>query len=636
MKQGGRRPDPVLTVLVAVALVGLAAILLPAVPAAVIDVAEPVVWLAFAGLCLRVARRDGVARTARVVWRGLALSGLLFTVAGLLRLGGGPGAPPPADLAVGATGVTAVGVAVAGWVMIGYPLKVTGPARTRLRLDVATVMAAFALLAWYLCLPGGAVPESTAQLAVNVLACVLVLTAVCGAVKLVLSGSAPFTMVAGLLLGTAVVIGAWSLFNMLSVAPGEELLIESGQFTCAILLCVAARVQYLQMRTRPSGVTVRARPAYSRMPYIAMVVTQVLLVVDLAVEGLTMRGWGVLLGAVLVSVLVMLRQNLAFTDNAALLRRLKDSLRDLRRHEERFRSLVQHASDLTLLVDAEGTVRYASPALRDLLGVDPQEAVGRPVDEVLRPEDMPAARRLFEEVTANRGTDVRQPLRVRHADGDARWLEALATNRLDDPSVGGIIINVRDMTEARVLQDRLRHQATHDPLTGLPNRVLLNEQAQRLRHEPRLPGRYEAVLMLDLDDFKAVNDALGHQAGDRLLTTVADRLRGSVRPTDVVARLGGDEFVVLLGQTTKEGAVATARRILDALAEPVLLDGHQVPAGASIGVAIGCEEDFDALMREADVAMYQAKRDPSGSRVQVVDHTAHGRAFPAARAAGVT
>jgi diguanylate cyclase (GGDEF)-like protein/PAS domain S-box-containing protein len=567
-----------------------------------------------------------------MVWRGLAVSSLFFTVSSLLRVGGGHGGAPPPLVAVAATGITAVGIGVAGAVMIGYPLEVTGPARTRLRLDVATVMAAFAVLAWFQCLPGGAPPDRTAQLVVNALACVLGLVAVCGAVKLLLSGSAPFTLATGVLLAAGVTVGAWSLFNMLTVRPGVMRLIEAGQVACAFLLCIAARVQYVQMRTRPSGVTVRTRPAYTRLPYLALVGIQLLLVVELAIEGLSLRGWGVVVGTVLVSVLVILRQNLAFADNAALLHRLKDSMRELRRHENRFRSLVQHASDLTLLVDADGTVRYASPALRDLLGVEPREAVGRPVGEVLRPDDLLAAGRLLDQVIANPGSDVRQPLRVHHVDGSRRWLEALATNRLDDPSVGGVIINVRDMTEARVLEERLRHQATHDALTGLPNRVLLNERAQLLRHEPQLPGRYEAVLMLDLDDFKAVNDALGHRAGDRLLTAVAERLRRSVRPTDVVARLGGDEFVVLLGDTTREGAVATAQRILDALAAPVLLEGREVTAGASIGVAIGGEEDFDALMREADVAMYQAKRSPSGAHVQVVDRTAQGGAFPAARA----
>lgn len=620
-----------LTLLAVLALLGVGATLAGVMPATVADVVEAGAWLAFAALCLRVARRPGLACAAVTVWRGLAVSGLFFTTSSLLRLGTDGEKVPSVAAAVAATAVTAVGIAVAGWVMIRYPLEVRGPPRTRMLLDLATVMAAFVLLAWYQCLPGGDPPRSAAQLAVNVLACGLGLLAVLGAIKLLLGGAAPFALTAGVILGAGVLIGSWSLFNMLTVEPGEERMIEAGQIACAFLLGIAARAQYLRMNIEPAGVTRRAAPAYSRLPYLAVVGTQALLVVELAVEGLTMRGWGVVVGTVIVSLLVMLRQNLAFLDNAALLKRLKGSMRDLRRHEERFRSLVQHASDLTLLVGADGTVRFASPALWELLGVDPQEAAGRPIGEVLRPEDVPAARRLLDEVVASPGADVRRPLRVHHADGSSRWLEAVATNRLDDPSVGGVIINVRDVTEARVLEEQLRHQATHDPLTGLPNRVLLNEQALRLRQEPQQPGRHQAVLLLDLDDFKEVNDLLGHQAGDGLLTVVAERLRESVRPTDVVARLGGDEFVVLLAGTTKDGAVATARRILAALRRPVHIDGHQVQAGASVGVAIGSGEEFDALMRAADMAMYQAKRDPSGDRVHVADRTAQGGTFPAAR-----
>ncbi len=621
-----------ITLLIVLALLSVGATLAGVVPATVADVAEAAAWLTFAVLCLRVARREGLACAAVSVWRGLAVAGFFFTTSSLLRLGTDGEKAPPVAAAIAATAVTTVGIAVAGWVMIRYPLEVRGPPRVRMRLDLATVMAAFVLLAWYQCLPGGDPPGNPAQLVANVLACGLALLAVFGAIKLLLGGAAPFTLAAGVILGAGVLIGSWSLFNMLTVEPGEEPLIEAGQIACAFLLSIAARMQYLKMHHDPTGVTRRAAPTYSRLPYLAVIGTQALLVTELAVEGLTLRGWGVVVGTVVVSMLVMLRQNLAFLDNAALLKRLKTSMRDLRRHEERFRSLVQHASDLTLLVGADGTVRFASPALWELLGVDPQAAAGRPIGEVLRPEDVPAAQRLLDEVIASPGADVRRPLRVHHADGSSRWLEAMATNRLDDPSVGGVIINVRDVTEARVLEEQLRHQATHDPLTGLPNRVLLNEQALRLRQEPRQPGRHEAVLMLDLDDFKEVNDVLGHQAGDRLLTVVADRLRESVRPTDVVARLGGDEFVVLLTGTTRDGAVATARRILAALRRPVLIDGHEVDAGASVGVAIGPGEEFDALMRAADEAMYQAKRDPTGDRVRVVDRTAQGGTFPAARA----
>jgi diguanylate cyclase (GGDEF)-like protein/PAS domain S-box-containing protein len=621
-RREGRTSDPVLVALIIGAIASIAAVM--ATPAAVtaLDGIGTAIRVIFVWLCWQVATRPQIAPTARRFWRTLTVSGIFFALGNLLNLIGGFGRPsPPERVFLASSVLVAVGIAILGWAMLAYPLDVAGRARVRLRLDMATVMCAFAMLAWYLFLPGGFPPGNTAQLGVTALGCVMALVAAFGAVKLLLGGSAPFTLGAGVTLEAGVLIGAWVVFNALTMRSADVQLLRAALLTNAFLFAIAARVQYLQMRTRPSGLTARRRPAYSRLPYLAVAATQILLVVVLWREGLTVRGWGMVLGAVVVATLVVFRQNLAFIDNAQLLHRLDASMLDLRRHERRFRSLVQNASDLTLLVDAQGTILYASPALQDLLGVDPEQAVGRPITSVRRPEDTPAVEQLIADVIGDPAAGVRRQLRVHHVDGSARWLEALATNRLDDAGVSGVIINIRDVTEARVLADRLRHEATHDPLTGLPNRALLNERAQRLRHDSAQPTRHEAVLMLDLDDFKAVNDELGHQAGDQLLVVVADRLRNCVRPTDTAARLGGDEFVALLTGTTTDGAVATARRILDATSEPVMIEGHKVSVGASIGVAVGSGEQFDALLRDADLAMYQAKRDDSGTRLHVIDHT---------------
>ncbi|GAB4048669.1 sensor domain-containing diguanylate cyclase [Catellatospora paridis] len=635
-RPGRRSADPVLAALVVGAVVSIAAVLVAPAALAAADVVKVVVRLVFAWLCWQVATRPQIALAARRFWRTLAVTGLLFALGNVLGLAGGFGrASPSAPILFGSSALIAVGVALLGWAMLVYPLDVVGLARVRLRLDVATVMVAFAMLAWHvLCEPDGYPPSHIGQLAATLLGCAMALIAAFGAVKLLISGSAPFTTGAGVALGAGVLIGAWTYFNVLNLRADDVQTLRAAQLASAFLLAVAARVQYLQMRTRHSGLTAHPRPAYSRLPYVAVAVTQLLLVFELWQEGLTVRGWGMVLGTVTVALLVMIRQNLAFTDNARLLRDLDESMLQLRHHEQRFRSLVQHASDLTLLVDAQGTVRYASPALQDLLGMDPEQAVGRPIAGVLRPDDAPAVEQLLADVIAGSDEGVRRQLLVHHADGSARWLEALATNRLDDAGVSGVIINLRDVTEARNMQDQLRHEATHDHLTGLPNRALLDERAQRFLQDPE-PTRHEAVLLLDLDDFKAVNDELGHQVGDQLLVVVADRLRQCVRPTDTVARLGGDEFVVLLIGTTTAGAVATARRILDALAEQVSIEGHQVSARASIGVAVGAGEQFDALLRDADLGMYQAKRDPTGEGMHVIDHTGNWTP-PSARAAEST
>ena len=169
--------------------------------------------------------------------------------------------------------------------------------------------------------------------------------------------------------------------------------------------------------------------------------------------------------------------------------------------------------------------------------------------------------------------------------------------------------NLRQVTD---LKEQLRHQALHDPLTGLPNRTLFLD---RVRHAVDTAGRtrvWPAVLYLDLDGFKPVNDTFGHEAGDVLLRTVADRLRGCLRPADTAARLGGDEFVVLLnGPIDRFGVARVIERIRAQLDVPVLLgEGVVTTVGASIGVAIGDVDipDADTLVRNADIAMYTAKR----------------------------
>jgi diguanylate cyclase (GGDEF)-like protein/PAS domain S-box-containing protein len=622
-QHAGRVVDPVLAVLGVVALVSVPAVLMMGGVGPVAELADTAVWLVFVWLCRQVGRMPGAAREVRAFWRTVGVGGVLFALAHLLyAIARAVGAPSKDPVRLAAMAFIAAAVATVGWAFLASPLRVSGRDRPRLLLDVATVMAALTMLAWYVWLPEGSPEGDAVQGGFTLLACVLALVGLTAGAKLRLSGSAPWTVAAGVVLAAGVLVGAWSLFNLVSLSPGEVHLVYAGQLATAFLYAAGARVQRLQMRTRPAGRTLRRRAVHSPLPYLAIVAALTMLVAVLWREGLTVRGWGMVVGVVVVSVLVMLRQNLAFAENGRLLRRLRAAMRDMRNQEERFRSLVQNASDLTLLVGTDGTIRYASPAMRDLLGVDPRQAIGQPLPTVLAPEEAPVVEQLIADVRARPKAVRRAQLRVRHTD---RWLEAVATNRLAASGVGGIIINIRDVTEARLFADRLREQATHDELTGLPNRVLLNERVQLMGRGLSGVQRQNAVLMLDLDDFKAVNDELGHQTGDGLLVAVAQCLLRSVRPTDIAARLGGDEFVVLLTDTTRDGAVATAQRILAALAEPVTVGEHRLSAGASIGVALGSADQFDALLRDADVAMYQAKRDTTGVRVHVAARTAAPR-----------
>jgi PAS domain S-box-containing protein len=219
---------------------------------------------------------------------------------------------------------------------------------------------------------------------------------------------------------------------------------------------------------------------------------------------------------------------------------------DLRRSEERFRSLVQNASDIITVVNMEGTIVYESPSVQRILGYDYEGLVGTPILDMMHPDDKEASITFFLE--AAKTGEVTAPVRwrVRHADGSWRYVETIYKNLADDPNVGGMLLTTRDVTDRKELEDQLAHRAFHDALTGLPNRSLFTDRVEHaLARRVREPGRI-AVLFLDVDDFKTVNDSLGHAAGDELLVAVAKRIDACLRGGDTAARLGGDEFAILL------------------------------------------------------------------------------------------
>ena len=251
----------------------------------------------------------------------------------------------------------------------------------------------------------------------------------------------------------------------------------------------------------------------------------------------------------------------------------------LKESEERFRSLVRYTSDIITLLEADGTIRYVSPAVERVTGYSPEERIGTSAFGSVHPDDREQALNTFAEVLKGPGLHPPLEFRVPHKNGSWCYLEHAVNNLLDDPAVRGVVVTSRDVTERKSLEEQLRHQAFHDPLTGLPNRALFMDRLEHALALAHRRGTRVAVLFTDLDNFKVINDSLGHKAGDQLLNAVAERVRIYLRPEDTAARLGGDEFTILLEDVTSVGeGVRIAERRADVLQPPFLtyyLDGRR-------------------------------------------------------------
>ena len=289
----------------------------------------------------------------------------------------------------------------------------------------------------------------------------------------------------------------------------------------------------------------------------------------------------------------------------------------LRASEGRFRSLVQRASDLTIVTDERGVVTYVSPAVEALVGYRPEDFLELPLLVHVESAERADVATAITLLTERPGLVRTIELRLRTQDGRSRSVEAVCQNLIDDPDVGGLVWNGRDVTERKALESELNHRAHHDPLTGLPNRALLLERLAEAQTGPT--RRRLSMVVVDLDGFKNVNDTLGHAAGDELLQVAAERLLGCVRDDDVAARLGGDEFAFMICSVDRDDAVAIAGRIVEVLHEPFTVAGHHVTIGASVGIAHARgSASGDGLLRDADIAMYVAKRTGKG-RVEVFE-----------------
>ena len=297
----------------------------------------------------------------------------------------------------------------------------------------------------------------------------------------------------------------------------------------------------------------------------------------------------------------------AFDTMAGQLERESDAVRA---RERRLGALVENASDGILVLGRDREIYFATPSFQEYVGGE--GVPGARLARIVHPDDLERVSAAWGHALAGSGgSTIEVEGRLKHRDGSWHHVRAKLTNRFDDPAVAGMVLNINDITERHEHERELNFQALHDTLTGLPNRKLFKHRlgdsgaASESKDE-----RVRSVLFIDIDDFKKINDTMGHQAGDDFLAAIAQRLLAAMRPEDTVARLGGDEYAVLLAGSDSAHAVLAAQQVLTALEQPLMLEGREVAPRASVGIASMAPGDGspETLLADADLAMYFAKR----------------------------
>jgi len=505
------------------------------------------------------------------------------------------------------------------WGLLSFPLAPrTRDDRATFWLDSSTVLVGVGMLVWHFLVHPLALanPDDRLALAMAVVSPIADMVLLLGVLTLLLRGSDQahyrvhglfvsglvVYVLADLLYGSEVIRSAYT--------PGDP--IDSIWPLGQLLLLISAAEAHRQLSaSRVAGPVVPpGAPRFTWLPYASVVCAYGLLV---AVAGdVTDPDLPQLIGgAVLLTTLVVARQVLAQRENGRLL-----GLAATRRTEARFRAMVQHATDVITVYAPDGQVVYQSPSVERVFGYAAESTTsGMDLATVTIPEDAQRVRTFLSEAARRQPGSISLEWRLRHKDGTGRDVEGVAINLLGEPDIGGVVLTIRDITERKALEEQLVHQAFHDALTGLANRALFQDRlTQALRNAARRGG-HTVVLYLDLDDFKRVNDSLGHAVGDQLLVSLGRRVRECIRPAGTVARFGGDEFAVLLEDVQDvDEAAAAANQLLDRLQEPFDIGGHRLFVKTSIGIVMTHEANAEArdLVRDADLALYAAKSNGKG------------------------
>jgi len=579
---------------------------------AAVNVLVPAVAVVCAFLA---SRHSALPHRARLAWRCCAAAFAVTTV--------GHAAWLLADHAPHASGMAAIGEAGH---LLYYPFLLTGillfpsARRTRsavlkLTTDVAIVAVVCGAMLWYLVLRPAMTDHPVTGIAAFLAIAYPVLDfVVLFGISLALLGSvSPATRRPLQLLGVA----GLGMF-LANAAYGHEIVWTSAfkrghwtdlGWTLAATVWVWA-AQYQRWRATKQAQApddVRAEREPNVLPYLAALVGYGLLAT------VSYPYWddpiGPVIGATIVLTLAVLIRQIAVTREHA--RIAEKQLR----YEGRFRSLIQHSSDVITVIDAENVIRFMSPAVERVFGWTPESAVGRNVLEIVHRDDTHSVLDLIDRLHREQGASASAVWRCRNSAGEWRHIETVATCLLHDPAVRGIVLNTRDVSDRMAMQAELSRQAFHDPLTNLANRAWFHSQVEQALVRAADTPENVAVFFLDLDNFKHVNDSLGHSEGDRMLKIVAERLLNATRGSDTVARLGGDEFAVLVERIDHlDGLTTIAARITSAMRQPFKLAQGDVFSGGSIGIARGAPGDrVDDVLRNADVAMYVSKRRGKGA-----------------------